>query len=390
MTQDNPNDQVPIDPAARRRGWFGRQKPSRDTGGKRRSERGRGSFVTAANLILTISLLAMLGLGAGAHYATRAFDAPGPLQADANIVIPRGSGLRDVADRLESAGAIGNPTLFMAGVQLTGNRGKMQAGEYAFAAQSSMRQIMGKIATGDVVEHVITIPEGLTSQQIVQRLQAEELLTGPVGEVPPEGSLLPETYQVVRGTTREQLLARMSAAQKKLLETVWEKRNRSVPVKTPHELVTLASIVEKETGVASERPHVASVFVNRLNKKMRIQSDPTIIYGLVGGKGTLGRPILKSEILKPTPYNTYTIPALPPGPIANPGRASMEAVANPLETGDFYFVADGTGGHAFAATYAEHRKNVARWRAVDQGQADRVPVGEEPIEAAPAGRRAER
>jgi UPF0755 protein len=201
-----------------------------------------------------------------------------------------------------------------------------------------------------------------------------------VREVPPEGTLLPETYQVTRGTSREALLQRMAAAQEELLEEVWAKRNPKVPVKTPQELVTLASIVEKETGIASERPRVAAVFVNRLNKKMRLQSDPTIIYGLVQGTGTLGRPILRSEITKPTPYNTYTIPGLPPGPIANPGRESREAVANPADTKDLYFVADGSGGHAFAVTLAEHNANVARWRAVDQADTDRAPIDAVPAE----------
>jgi UPF0755 protein len=170
------------------------------------------------------------------------------------------------------------------------------------------------------------------------------------------------------------LLDRMAKDQKKLLDQIWAKRNPDVPVKSPQELVTLASIVEKETGIASERPRVASVFVNRLNKKMRLQSDPTIIYGLVQGAGTLGRPILRSEISKPTPYNTYVIPALPPGPIANPGRASMEAVANPAKTDDIYFVADGSGGHAFAASLAEHNANVTRWRALDKADNDKAPA----------------
>ncbi|MGQ4272781.1 endolytic transglycosylase MltG [Terrihabitans sp. B22-R8] len=331
--------------------------------------------------------LVLLIAAAGIHYGIKTFDEPGPLAADTSVVIPKGSGVRDVAERLVQAGAIESQNVFMAGVQLSGNRGKMQAGEYEFPRQASMRQIMAMIATGQVVEHTITIPEGLTSLQIVERLQQEDLLTGAIRNVPPEGTLLPETYQVVRGTTREQLIARMTQAQQKLLDEVWKRRNPEVPVKSPQELVTLASIVEKETGVASERPHVASVFVNRLLKKMRIQSDPTIIYGLVGGKGTLGRPILKSEILRPTPYNTYTIPALPPGPIANPGRASMEAVANPLDTNDLYFVADGTGGHAFAPSYAEHRKNVARWRQIDRaGETDRAPPDAVPAEAlAPIG-----
>ena len=184
--------------------------------------------------------------------------------------------------------------------------------------------------------------------------------------MPREGTLLPETYKFPRGTTREQVIQRMQQAQKRVLEEIWERRSPDLPLKSPEQLVTLASIVEKETGKADERSRVAAVFVNRLRQKMKLQSDPTIIYGLVGGKGTLGRPIMRSEIEQPTPYNTYVIDGLPPGPIANPGRASLEAAANPARTKELFFVADGTGGHAFAETYDQHQKNVAKLRAIEQ------------------------
>ena len=186
--------------------------------------------------------------------------------------------------------------------------------------------------------------------------------------MPREGTLLPETYKFPRGTTREQVIQRMQQAQKRVLAEIWERRNPDIPVKSPEQLVTLASIVEKETGKADERSRVAAVFVNRLRQKIKLQSDPTIIYGLVGGKGTLGRPIKRSEITQPSPYNTYVIEGLPPGPIANPGRASLEAAANPARTRDLFFVADGTGGHAFTETYDQHQKNVAKLR--DAGKAD--------------------
>lgn len=351
---------------------------------RRRTRKGRGGFVTGASIALTLLTVALLAAFTVAHYGVRDYNRPGPLKEQTAVVIPKGSGVRDVAERLSAAKAIDNETAFILGVQFTGNRGKMKAGEYALPAGASMSQIVAMIASGKVVAYTVTIPEGLTSMQIVQRLEQEELLTGTVRNVPPEGTLLPETYEIVRGTTREALLQRMSAAHTKLLADVWARRNPSIPVKTPQELVTLASIVEKETGVASERPRVASVFSNRLQKRMRIQSDPTIIYGLVGGKGTLGRPILKSEILRPTPYNTYTIPALPPGPIANPGRASLEATANPLQTNDLYFVADGTGGHAFAPSYAEHQKNVARWRSL-ASSTDNDRTAPDAVPQAPAG-----
>ncbi len=373
--------------SAEKGGWFRRKAaapppppppPPPGNKGKKpmsRSERSRSPFIAGANAALTILIFALLGLAVTVHYGIRAFNAPGPLQAQTDLAVPKGAGPRDIAERLEQAGAITNTTLFVVGTQASGNRGKLKAGEYRIPAQASMREIIGMMAEGNVVEHTVTIPEGLTSRQIVNRLLAESILSGSVREVPPEGTLLPETYHVTRGTDRESMLLRMAAAQKKLLDEVWAKRDTAVPVKSPQELVTLASIVEKETGIASERPRVASVFVNRLNKKMRLQSDPTIIYGLVQGTGTLGRPILRSEIDRPTPYNTYTIPGLPPGPIANPGRASMEAVANPAKTKDLYFVADGSGGHAFAESLVEHNNNVIRWRRADRAaDNDRAPT----------------
>ena len=201
--------------------------------------------------------------------------------------------------------------------------------------------------------------------------------------MPREGTLLPETYKFPRGTTREQVIQRMQQAQKRVLAEIWERRSPDVPVKTPEQLVTLASIVEKETGKPDERSRVAAVFVNRLRQKIKLQSDPTIIYGLVGGKGTLGRPIKRSEIQQPSPYNTYVVDGLPPGPIANPGRASLEAAANPARTRDLFFVADGTGGHAFTETYDQHQKNVAKLRAMEkQIQNDTVEPADDPPPAA--------
>jgi len=196
----------------------------------------------------------------------------------------------------------------------------------------------------------------------VTRLAEVDFLAGNIREIPKEGTLLPETYNFPRGTTREQVIQRMQQAQKRVLQEIWERRSSEVPVKTPEQLITLASIVEKETGRPDERSRVAAVFINRIRQRMKLQSDPTIIYGLVGGKGTLGRPIMRSEIEQPTPYNTYVIEGLPPGPIANPGRASLEATANPARTKEIFFVADGTGGHAFAENLAQHQQNVAKLR----------------------------
>jgi UPF0755 protein len=225
-----------------------------------------------------------------------------------------------------------------------------------------LRETIETIVEGKVVQHAFTIPEGLTSEQIVTRLAEVDFLAGNIREIPKEGTLLPETYNFPRGTTREQVIQRMQQAQKRALQEIWDRRNTEVPVKTPEQLVTLASIVEKETGRPDERSRVAAVFINRIRQRMKLQSDPTIIYGLVGGKGTLGRPIMRSEIEQPTPYNTYMVEGLPPGPIANPGRASLEATANPARTKEIFFVADGTGGHAFAESLAQHQQNVAKLR----------------------------
>jgi UPF0755 protein len=230
-----------------------------------------------------------------------------------------------------------------------------------------------------VVQHAVTVPEGLTSEQIVARLSDNDIFAGSIKEIPREGTLLPETYKFPRGTTRDQVIARMQQTQKRVLAEIWERRNADIPIKTPEQLVTLASIVEKETGKADERTRVAAVFVNRLRQRIKLQSDPTIIYGLVGGKGTLGRPIKRSEIQQPSPYNTYVVDGLPPGPIANPGRASLEAAANPARTRDLFFVADGTGGHAFTETYDQHQKNVAKLRTMEkQLQNDTVEPADDP------------
>jgi len=265
-------------------------------------------------------------------------------------------------------------------------RSDLKPGEYNFQKNASLREVIATIVEGKVVQHSVTVPEGLTSEQIVARLSENDIFSGAVREIPREGTLLPETYKFPRGTTREQVIQRMQQAQKRLIAEIWEHRSADIPIKTPEQLVTLASIVEKETGKPDERSRVAAVFTNRLRQRIKLQSDPTIIYGLVGGKGTLGRPIKRSEIGQPSPYNTYVIEGLPPGPISNPGRASLEATANPARTRDLYFVADGTGGHAFTETYDQHQKNVARLRAMEkQIQNDTVePSADDPPPAAAA------
>jgi UPF0755 protein len=294
---------------------------------------------------------------------------PGPLMTDKVLFIAPGTDVPEIIAQLEREGVIDSPMMMNAALVIEGNRAKLKAGEYLFHQHASLRDVIDIVVNGRQILHAITIPEGLTSDQIVQRLKDSDVLAGDVREPPREGTLLPETYKVARGWSRSDLIRKMQDDQRRLVEQVWARRAADLPFRTPHELVTLASIVEKETGKADERPHVASVFVNRLNRRMRLQSDPTIVYGLVGGKGTLGRGILRSEVDKPTPYNTYAIDGLPPGPIANPGRAALEAVANPSRTSDLYFVADGTGGHVFAETLAQHSANVARWRQIEKDKA---------------------
>jgi UPF0755 protein len=297
------------------------------------------------------------------------FDRPGPLPVSTVLVVPKGEGITAIADRLQNEGIIADRRIFMTSVlyfMYLKGQGTLKAGEYQFDKQATMRQVLDTLVEGKSIEYRVTFPEGWTSQQIVARLAAHPELNGDVPEVPPEGSLLPDTYSFGTRDTRQGIIERMQAAQKKFLARVWEERHPDIMVTTPQEALILASIVEKETGVAEERPRIASVFHNRLRKRMRLQSDPTIIYGLFGGAGMRDHPITREELERENPYNTYKINGLPPTPIGNPGRAAIEAVLKPAKTNDVYFVADGTGGHVFSATLAEHNKNVAKWRKIER------------------------
>jgi UPF0755 protein len=355
----------------------------------KRSERARNPFVVVGNAIITIVLLLLIGTGTAYYYGRQVLESPGPLKEDKVVNIPARAGKRDIADVLQREGVIDvNPWMFIGGVLAMKASSELKPGEYSFQKNASLRDVIATIVEGKVVQHSVTIAEGLTSEQIIAKLSDNDLFSGSVREIPREGTLLPETYKFPRGTSREQVIQRMQAAQKRAVAEIWERRSQDVPLKSPEQLITLASIVEKETGKPDERSRVAAVFVNRLKQKIKLQSDPTIIYGLVGGKGTLGRPIKRSEITQPSPYNTYVIDGLPPGPIANPGRASLEAAANPARTRDLFFVADGTGGHAFTETYDQHQKNVARLRTIEkQVQIDTVEPADDaqaPVAAAPA------
>ncbi|GEC15934.1 aminodeoxychorismate lyase [Nitrobacter winogradskyi] len=343
--------------------------------------------MVAGNAIITVLLIGMLGIGGVLVYGKQKIEAPGPLQEEKIVNIPARAGMNDIADILQREGVIDDSRwAFIGSVFALKARADLKPGEYAFQKHASLREVIGTIVDGKVVQHPVTIPEGLTSEQIAARISENEIFSGTLREIPREGTLLPETYKFPRGTSRDQVIQRMQQTQKRVLAEIWERRASDVPAKTPEQLVTLASIIEKETGKADERSRVAAVFANRLKQKMKLQSDPTIIYGLVGGKGTLGRPIKRSEIMHASPYNTYVIDGLPPGPIANPGRASLEAAANPARTRDLFFVADGSGGHSFTETYEQHQKNVARLRAMEkQIQNDAVePIDDPPPAAAPA------
>ena len=322
--------------------------------------------------LLTFVLIGALATVGALAWLLKESRSPGPLEADKVVMIVREDDGGSIADQLERAGVIDSALWFNVLTLLDGNRGALKRGEYAFKAGMSMNDIENELLAHRVVMYKLTIPEGLTSEQVVERLREDDVLSGDVKDVPREGSLMPDTYSFERGYARQALLAAMARAQTKDIEEVWKKRAPDLPIRSPGEMVTLASIVEKETGKPDERPRVAGVFVNRLEKHMKLESDPTIVYGLALGRGTLGRSITRADLNQSTPYNTYIIDGLPPGPICNPGKAALEAVANPARSKDLYFVADGTGGHVFAETFDQHQKNVAHWRQIEKDVKDKL------------------
>lgn len=313
--------------------------------------------------VLTIFVIAAV-LTAGGVFAWgyRTFHAPAENLEPVTVVIEPGSSLRTIARQLAAEGLVRDERVFAIGTRLDPRHTRLTAGEFRFPAQVSALEIIEKLANHDVVQHTVTVPEGLTSQEIVDLLRGVDDLEGAVTEIPAEGALLPETYQFTHGATRQMILDRMIKGLADLETTLWPARDPDLPIATWEDALILASIVEKETGVASERGKVAGVFINRLRRGMRLQSDPTVSYGITMGKAAFGRSLTKGDLRTPTPYNTYVIPALPPGPICNPGRDAISAVLKPTATKALYFVADGTGGHAFANTLAEHNRNVAKWR----------------------------
>lgn len=337
-----------------------------------RSRASRSQIVVFMNFAVSLVVLLLLAAGVAVYFGKQAFNEPGPSANTDTFLVKDGAGVQQIADQLERRGFVSDSRIFRLGVRAYGNDQALKAGEYEIKPRASMHEIMDLLKSGKSVMYSLTIPEGLTVEQAFQRIADHEALTGDMpATLPPEGSIATDTLRFTRGATRQQMVEKLMADQKKLVEQVWARRSPDLPLANINEFVTLASIVEKETAKSNERSRIAAVFLNRLAKGMRLQSDPTIIYGLFGGKGKpADRPIFQSDIDKHTPYNTYQINGLPPAPIANPGRAALEAVANPSKVDDLYFVADGSGGHVFAKTLAEHNENVARYRAFQKKQAE--------------------
>ncbi len=333
-----------------------------------RSKVARNPLIILGNFFLMLVIVIILAITIPIYVGKNMFVATGPQSNEQVVLINQGAGIREIASVLEKQGLIRSADIFVYGVGYQDKARLLKAGEYAIPAHASMKDIMDILVEGKSIEHAFTVPEGLTVAQVFDRLAANDVLVGSLPKVlPPEGSLMANTVNFIRGTTREQIVKRLHDGQQKLVADIWAKRAPDLPIKNINEFVTLASIVEKETGIATERPQVAAVFYNRLAKNMRLQSDPTVIYGLFGGKGKpSNRPIYQSDLDKDTPYNTYKINGLPPTPIANPGRDALEAVANPPKSDALYFVADGTGGHVFSKTLDEHNANVRKWRAMQK------------------------
>jgi UPF0755 protein len=319
-----------------------------------------GRRIAHALLMLIILLATLLGTAQSVIFVY--FNKKGPLTQQQTLIIPQGTSLKGIADALDDAGIIDHPLLFCAAIKTLKWRHTLKAGEYSFTALMTPHQIATMMIDGKAVVHRLTIPEGLTSSQIIAHITAEPALLGEIMGKVKEGELLPETYFFSYGDQKQQLIDRMRHRMQQILHELWEKRQDNLPFDTMEEALVLASIVEKETSLDKERPRVASVFINRLRKKMKLQSDPTVIYSLTNGERELGRSLTRSDLRNESPFNTYVSEGLPPSPIANPGKASIAAVLNPLATNDLYFVADGNGGHNFSASLDEHNSNVQKYR----------------------------
>mgnify|MGYP000105375161 FL=1 len=319
-------------------------------------------------ILVPVVIIAAACVG-GWVYFVQDFDSPGAQSEPVTLIVLPGSSAWEIAEALYAAGVIADPNVFAVGVWRSGAGSALKAGEFQFPPHVTPRQAMNIVRAGKALQYRLTIPEGLTSAEIVRLLESAEALDGVVAEIPPEGALLPETYQYRRGDSRTDMIDRMLAGMHSLIAELWPNRAENLPFETPEQALVLASIVEKETALAAERRQVAGVFVNRLRKGMRLQSDPTVIFAVTGGTAPLERPLSKADLALDSPFNTYRHKGLPPRPIAHPGRDSLAAVLNPEPTDALYFVADGSGGHVFADTLAAHNKNVARWRKLQKERA---------------------
>lgn len=319
-------------------------------------------------IVFVLAVVAVAGATWAGLEGHRRFTRPGPLGEATNVLIAKGSGLEAIARQLAAAHVVPDPYSFMVGAKL--RRVALKAGEYAFPAHVTPQEAMALMAEGRTVVHKLTIAEGLTIRQILQEVAEADYLAGSVSHVPAEGTLLPETWHLSRDDSRDEVVARMEKSMRMALDQAWAGRAADLPLKGKEQALVLASIVERETGLTSERPLVAAVFLNRLRQGMKLQSDPTVIYGVSEKLGVLDRPISRADLDNPHPWNTYVHDGLPPTPIANPGRASIEAVLHPAQSDALYFVADGSGGHVFARSLDQHNKNVANWRKVEKMRRD--------------------
>ena len=317
-------------------------------------------------ILASFSSVTAVVLGGAVLWGNAQFKQPGPLKTETTVIIERGAGVNAITRDLHRAGVLARPLVFRIAARYSASDNPLKAGEYAFPQGISPQAVLKMLQSGTTVVRRVTLAEGLRTAEILSLLAQTQGLTGIVKPTPGEGTLLPETYHFSLGDKRGDIVRRMAKAMDVLLANLWLARDEGLPLKSPEQAMTLASIVEKETAVAAERPRIAAVFLNRLKKGMRLQSDPTVVYGLTGGKRPLGRALSRDDLKTPMPYNTYLIDGLPPGPICNPGAASLEAVFRPARTEDLYFVADGSGGHVFSATLKEHNKNVAKWRKLNK------------------------
>ena len=326
------------------------------------------SVLPMKRLLFPIAVLLLLLAALMVGWLFFYLDFSGPLEGEEVIVFERGTGFNAIVDRLEERGVIAHPNAFRLLAIYYGKAGQFKAGEYRFTYQITPRRVMEKLADGEIIRHKLTVAEGKTVAEVLELVRGHPVLSGELTLQPKEGTLLPETYLLTRGQERNQVIITMQRDMRKLLDTAWEERAEGLPLRSKAEALILASIVEKETGRNDERDKVAAVFINRLKRGMQLQADPTVIYGITLGKRKLERPISKRNLKTPTPYNTYTIAGLPPTPIANPGKAALLATLHPAGTNALYFVADGKGSHRFAATLAEHERNVRKLRAWERAQ----------------------